>query len=800
MSYAPMWANIPVELTQRAQWCIAGPDKAPHAVGPNGLYRASVTDPRTWMTFNDAAAYAYAHQLHIGYCISDEDPFACIDLDVCDAESQARKGQPNDPSKWTTQTDFERYWSMVQHFASYTERSTYGKGLHIWVRAAIGHGCKREGVEVYSQERFIICTGDRISPPNVSMEDRQQMLDNMVSQMRGIRYEDMELVELDEEDSDEEVYERASTADNADKFNELCAGNWQKLGFPSQSEADLALMSMFTFYSASNEQCRRLFRCTVLGQRQKAVKNDRYLNFTLRLIRARQAAEKRDAERRGQSERDMAEALIARLNMQAQQVAATPLSVPPAVEPPTHPQPMQVAVAQAAPVTPQVLASREEGLPYPPGCAGAIAEFIYGSAPRPVKEVAIVATLGFLAGLCGKAWYIQGSGLNIYMILVARSAVGKEAMHSGVSALLKSTVNMCPGIMGFVNFSDFASGPALVKACAASSSFVNVAGEWGRKLRKLAQDDGRDGPMATLRTAMTNLYQKSGPQSIVGGINYSNAENNVQSVSGVAFSMIGETTPSTFFDALTESMMEDGFLSRFNIVEYDGSRPPLNTNPVTDVNKPLAEYIAALARKAIQINGTMGGNVPVDRDTEAAGMIAEFELECDKQINSTTDESWRQMWNRAALKVMRIAALLAVADNFGHPCVRKPHVEWALMLVRKDIAIMQKRIESGDVGMSDYTREKKLLAVMRDYLLHGAGEGYGVPPAMQQAGIVPRKYLQTRTARAACFSQHKLGATAAMDQVIRSLVDSGYISEMDRKELMQAYTFHGKCYRILNLP
>lgn len=795
MTNAPLWANIPVELTQRPQWCIAGSDKAPHAVGPNGLYRASVTDPRTWMAFNDAAAYAYANGMHIGYVISDNDPYACIDLDVCDAESQQRKGQTVDHTKWTTAQEFERYWSIVQHFASYTERSTYGKGLHIWVRANIGHGCKRDGVEVYSQERFIICTGDRISPTG-ALEDRQQMLDNMVSQMRGIRYEEQELVELEEEDSDEEIYQRASTAGNAEKFNDLCAGNWQKYGFPSQSEADLALMSMFTFYSKSNEQCRRLFRCTALGKREKAVKDDRYLNFTLRVIRGRQAQEARLEE----SGRAMAAALIARKNAEVTQAGSTPMSVPPTVEPAPQRVPMQVAAAQAAPITPQVLASLDTGMPYPPGCAGEIAKFVYSSAPRPVKEVAIVAALGFLAGICGKAWYIQGSGLNIYMILVARSAIGKEAMHSGVSALLKSTVNMCPGIMSFVNFADFASGPALVKACAASASFVNVAGEWGRKLRKLAQDDGRDGPMATLRTAMTNLYQKSGPQSIVGGINYSNAENNVQSVTGVAFSMIGETTPSTFFDSLNETMMEDGFLSRFNVVEYDGPRPPLNTNPITEVNKPLAEYIAALGRKAIQINGTMGGNVPVQRDTEAANIIAAFELECDKEINSTTDEAWRQMWNRAALKVMRISALLAVADDFTQPVVRKHHVEWALMLVRKDISIMKRRMESGDVGTSDHTRERKVLAIMEEYLTHGAGEGYQIPARMQQNGIIPRKYLQIRCARAACFAQHKLGSTAALDLVIRSLVDNGYIKESDKNSLNENYNFHGKAYMILNLP
>lgn len=783
------WGRIPLELRQRKQWVIAGANKEPLALGSRGLYRVKVTEPDQWMDFESAAAAAVQHGLGIGYVLHESDPYTCIDLDVKDATNE------EDPSKWTTPQQYDRFWAIAQQFDSYAETSRSGKGLHIWCRGDIGQGMRRDGVEVYSRERYIICTGSVILDRPI--HDRQDLLNGMVTQMRGPKEADLlELVEEEEELPDSEIIHQAMYAGNGDKFNELCAGDWKRMGYPSQSEADLALMSMFAYYSKSNEQCRRLFRMSNLGKRDKAMKDDRHLNYTLRVIRNRQA---REAAAEANAEY-AASQLIAKLNADYEASVASPLHVPGPVEPVQYPPPASAAATLAGPVHAAVAAPpRDNGLPWPPGMAGAIAGFIYQSAPRPVREVAIVAALGFLAGICGKAYSIPQSGLNIYMILIARSAVGKEALHSGISALCKAAYDRCPSITDFVNFSDFASGPALVKEIVGQQSMVNVAGEWGRKLKRMAHDDGRDGPLASLRTVMTNLYQKSGPQAIVGGITYSNKDSNIASVSGVAYSMIGETTPGTFFESLTETMMEDGFLSRFTIVEYNGERPPLNAEAITVPPQALTDSIANLGQHARHLIG-INQNVAVTRCNESAILLQQFEQECDAQINSTTDESWRQMWNRASLKVMRIAALLAVADNWFHPQIQVHHVQWALDLIRRDIAIMSKRIDDGDVGIGDDSRERKLLAVCGDYLTGKVGKGYGVPDGMQSMGIVPRKYLLARCGRATAFSGHRMGSSGALDITLRSLCDSGYLMEVDKNKMIEQYSFHGKCYRILDLP
>ena len=804
MTPTPKWGNIPSALQEHAQWLLASPDakgalKVPTTVGANGeLLSGSSTDRSTWMSFGDATREAYLRGLGIGYVIAFDDPFVCIDLDV--------KGPHNesDPAKWSTQAQLDRFWFITKAFESYTEVSQSGKGLHVWVQGRVFEGARHDGVEVYGSARFMVCTGNVLF--NNPIEPRQDLLDKLVAEIRAKQGASKKQAHLDEQDevlTDDEIITRASTADNAVKFNKLWKGEWQEYNFPSQSEADLALLSMFTFYSRSNEQCRRLFRMSALGQRDKAQKDDRYLDYTLKLIRGRQHQADVEEEKWGQAAKDMVSSTI---DIRAYAASLGPANAPaPAAQQQQHSESAPALQAMPALANVQFLAppapvGSETSLQWPPGFAGALAGFIYRSAPRPVKEVAIVAALGWLAGVCGKMWNIPGSGLNLYIILVARSAIGKEAMHSGIGSLLAKLREAVPSAQDFVDFSDFASGPALVKACAKNPSFVNVAGEWGRKLKRLSTDGDRDGPMQQLRTVMTNLYQKSGPASVVGGLTYSKSEDNIASVSGVAYSMIGETTPGTFYDALTESMMEDGFLSRFTIVEYTGDRPAANNHPQLVPEDALVEQCISIMIQCKTLMGNRAAPIGVLRDENSARLMVDFDSECDVQINSTQDESWRQMWNRAQLKMMRIAALLAVGDNPIRPVITEQHTLWALDLVRRDIKIMQRRIESGDIGSGDGARERKIIMIIKEYIQHPASLGYKIPDGMREAGIVPRSYLQIRTARVGSFYNSRNGASRALDDTLRSLCDSGYIMEVDKVKLSEKYNTTSKSYRVVSLP
>lgn len=269
------WGCLPAALRDRPQWVLAGADKRPLTADGRA---ASVTDSSTWTDFDTACRAAASKKLHLGYVLHESDPFACIDLDV---------------KNGTAPQVVEGYHNGIRTFDSYTERSRSGKGFHIWIEGNIGKGRRKDGVEVYSQERFIICTGDVVLDRPIAA--RPQQLAALLDSIGHEQPQASGMVELPEDADDWHVLLRAVSASNAEKFCKLWQGQWQE-DYTSQSEADLALLSIIAFYSESNEQVRRCFRDSALGKREKAVKDDRYINRTLSVIRGRQAIEQQRAD------------------------------------------------------------------------------------------------------------------------------------------------------------------------------------------------------------------------------------------------------------------------------------------------------------------------------------------------------------------------------------------------------------------------------------------------------------------------------------------------------------------------
>lgn len=263
------WHNIPAELRERPQWCVAGRDKRPLTADGRG---ASSTDPSTWTDFDTACRAAAANGLGIGYMLHSSDPFTVIDMDV---------------KASTSERVIDGYKQAIQNFDSYTEYSMSGQGFHLWLIGNIGPGARREGVEIYSQDRFIICTGNIFNSRPI--EDRPEMLFSVVSAVRQQSYiEPMP----DDPNGDSHWYALKQLIDDSGAFKEkrielLFSGQWEGT-YPSQSEADFALVAEIAKHTTSNAECWKAFQASALGKRDKAAKQS-YMQNTMTKVRAQLA-------------------------------------------------------------------------------------------------------------------------------------------------------------------------------------------------------------------------------------------------------------------------------------------------------------------------------------------------------------------------------------------------------------------------------------------------------------------------------------------------------------------------------
>lgn len=731
-----MLDNIPYEMRLLPQWVCAGPDKNP--LNPRTGYAASVTEPSTWGTFEEARHAGY---MHIGFVLTPADPYSIIDLDAPVSEEQAARHQ-----------------KILATFDSYSELSQSGLGVHIIVRGKVPSGTRKDKVELYSDGRYMICTGRVLNP--LPITDHQGWLEALHGEMASTAVADLD--ETGDLISDAEVLRMADGAANATKYRALVAGD--TTGYPSQSEADFALLSMYAFYSKSNEQVRRLFRMCALGQRDKAQRNNYYLDVALSKIRGRQAAN-----------------AVPLIDLSALLAAPLPPPPPPAYMAPAPPVVIEVPGLPPPPPKPRVS--------LPPGLIGEMAGFIHSTSIRPVWEVALAAAIGYGAGLIGRQWNISSTGLNQFLVLLAPTGTGKEGAVGGIDALQASVRGQVPAIDDFVGPGTFASGQALTRIMDKTPCFVSVLGEVGLTLQQICSRDAAPHDKQ-LRKVLLDVYAKSGWNKWLRPSVYSDSDKNTGLVRAPNVTILGESTPENFYQALDATHISEGLIPRFLVIEYTGPRPPINPRAFHAPDHGLAGRVGKLAQLSLAMrhNDTC---CPVQMDRSAHRAMDAFNCYADDCINKDgADEVTKQLWNRAHLKALKLAGLVAVGCNLDQPIVTGDIAEWAINLVRQDIDNMVSKFSSGVVGLGDHQQEADLRAAIDRYpqFTEEQRASYKVPKLLlNRPQLVPYVFLKRYCVMRSAFKNDRRGAVLALQTALGDMLKSGMLaqipSEQAKKEL-----------------
>lgn len=536
-------------------------------------------------------------------------------------------------------------------------------------------------------------------------------------------------------------------------------GRWNEF-YPSQSEADFAFIDMVAFYTPNRAQVARIFRASALGQREKAAR------------------------------RDYVDRMIARsFDRQLPPVDISGLRE--AVE-----QHLAKAPSQAAPQLPDSPYSR------PPGLMGDLAQFFYDAAPRPVAEIALAGAIGLMAGICGQAYNISNTGLNLYLMMLAPTGSGKEAIASGFDRIMEAIRTQVPASQHFRGPAEIASGQALIKYMDKSPSFVSVIGEVGYRLRTMSSRHASAADVALKRTLL-DLFGKSGHTQVFHPMIYADKDKNTNAIRSPALTIVGESTPKVFYDVVDEAMIEDGLLPRFVIIEYLGRRPDLNRRHAEVVpNAHLVEQFATLCDCCLRLMSMGQALTPirVECSREADELLAAFDRQANEAINGASQEVTRQLWNRAHINLLRLSALVAVGINPYQPVVTAEHVLWAKGIIVHAIGRVLQRFEQGMAGgnRDELKQGEEMRRVIGEFLTRpwSALKSYCPSQAMHADRIVPLDYLHKRLLPLAAYRNDRSGATKAMHRAIQTLVETGSIRELNKAEGQQRYGTTAKLYAV----
>ena len=189
------------------------------------------------------------------------------------------------------------------------------------------------------------------------------------------------------------------------------------------------------------------------------------------------------------------------------------------------------------------------------------------TARRPNRPLAVAASVAVLSTLCGRHLYgPTGTALNLYIVCLAETSVGKDRPFKAVYELLEACgygrLHQTAKIFSVTGFEQLV---AETPACAAAVDEIatNLLARISNKkassheatikgvLQELWSRSIGDGPFKTTRRAV--MPGRPGAPSLR------------LAISSPSLTLFGASTPQAFYSALTSGNVEDGFMNRFLI-------------------------------------------------------------------------------------------------------------------------------------------------------------------------------------------------------------------------------------------
>ena len=300
-------------------------------------------------------------------------------------------------------------------------------------------------------------------------------------------------------------------------------------------------------------------------------------------------------------------------------------------------------------------------------------------------------------------------------MLLADTGTGKDITAEAVSTLFSLFQQEYPRFSYYIGPRTYASGQALIKHFNEDrTAFLSVLQEFGITLQEISK------PLSTsansmYRQILLDLYSVSGKHKVLQPFIYSDSTKNTNIIMSPALTLLCEGTKESFYDGLSEDMISTGLIPRFTIIEYSGGRTEFNPHMQKAV---LPEWDADKIKTILEFvlrNKDKNRVVDIKFSEEAYAMQTQYNKEIDERINNNYSDVFKQLWNRAHLKAVKLAGLFAVCSDYQHPEISAEQFHFAQVFTNDSIHGVEKRFVKGEFGAGSNRIMADFMLVIQEY-------------------------------------------------------------------------------------
>ena len=355
----------------------------------------------------------------------------------------------------------------------------------------------------------------------------------------------------------------------------------------------------------------------------------------------------------------------------------------------------------------------------PPGALDTIYKYYNATSGNHQPGFAMQTALAITSVMCGRYFKTdEENRTTLYFLNVGKSSTGKEHAKSVIDKIFYET-----GMEHLLAGDGFTSAGAVMSLLMAKPRALTVIDEFGRYL-EASGSVGNTGQ----REANTTLMEAiSRPGGILRPKNYSTMtlkkdaadEMRDRYIYNPAMTLLGITTPVTFFDQIKLKSVLDGFLGRFIVSVSDEQRGPRKRTNMVEVPESLKDWVSKINARIKKNNVIEAAQTMPDVETiyftdDAKAVQEEFELEMLDLQNSLEKVKLDALPGRANEFAMRMALICALSRDPETFEIEAADMQWSVNYMRASVNRLLAEVRDNVSETYVDASKKEILTAIRD--------------------------------------------------------------------------------------